>query len=120
MSLTENESPITDTPNHYDNSNGSLYLFASQHNLNSYEFDVIKRIVRCREKGEFKSDVLKTIKVLEIYLHEQGHKYDKSFKEEPNYLFEKLKSNIIDLTQEYPNDIELGKEVRKLFKDINK
>lgn len=63
------------TPKHYDNSKGSLYLFAEQQNLNAWEFEVIKRIVRCRKKGEFISDIQKTINVLEIYLQEQSEKY---------------------------------------------
>ena len=58
------------TPKHYDNSKGSLYLFAENNNLNSWEFDVIKRIVRCRKKGNFKEDIEKTINVLKLYLDE--------------------------------------------------
>ena len=69
------ESDHFETPSHYDNSNGSLYLFAEQHKLNAWEFEVIKRIVRCRKKGEFLSDIEKTIKVLELYRDEQGEKY---------------------------------------------
>jgi hypothetical protein len=60
---------------HYDNSNGSLYLFAENQGLNAWEFEVIKRIVRCRKKGEFISDIEKTIRVLNIYLDEQKEKY---------------------------------------------
>jgi hypothetical protein len=60
---------------HYNNDNGSLYLFAQQHDLNAYEFEVIKRIVRCRKKGEFISDIEKTKRVLDLYLKEQGHNY---------------------------------------------
>jgi len=63
------------TPNHYDNSKGSLYQFCENQQLNSYEFEIIKRVVRCRKKGEFISDIEKTIKVLQIYLQEQGEKY---------------------------------------------
>ena len=55
---------------HYDNSNGSLYLFAQQHELNAYEFDIIKRIVRCRKKGQFQDDLQKTVRVIELYLKE--------------------------------------------------
>jgi hypothetical protein len=55
---------------HYNNENGSLYLFANQHELNAYEFDVIKRIVRCRKKGQFRDDLEKTIRVIELYLKE--------------------------------------------------
>ncbi len=57
---------------HYDNSHGSLYAFAQQQKLNAYEFDIIKRIVRCRKKGQFKDDLLKTIAVIKLYLEEQS------------------------------------------------
>lgn len=66
---------IDEAPKHYDNSNGSLYLFADKQGLNSYEFEVVKRIVRCRKKKEFISDIKKTIFVLELYLKEQGENY---------------------------------------------
>ena len=55
---------------HYGNSNGSLYLFAEQNELNAYEFDIIKRIVRCRKKGQFQEDLQKTVRVIELYLKE--------------------------------------------------
>ena len=55
---------------HYNNENGSLYLFANQHELNAYEFDIIKRVVRCRKKGYFHEDLAKSIRVIELYLKE--------------------------------------------------
>lgn len=55
---------------HYDNSKGSLYQFCEHHELNSYEFDVIKRTMRCRKKGNFKEDIEKTIFLLQLYLKE--------------------------------------------------
>ena len=58
-------------PEHYDNSNGSLYKFAVDHDLNAYEFDIVKRIVRCRKKGQFKEDLEKTKTVIDLYLKEQ-------------------------------------------------
>ena len=58
------------TQPHYDNSNGSLYLFAEQQKLNAWEFDLIKRIVRCRKKGQFKEDLEKTIELIKLYLKE--------------------------------------------------
>lgn len=64
-----------EAPKYYDNSKGSLYLFAEQQGLNAYEFELIKRIVRCRKKGEFISDLEKTKTVIDIYLKEQGDKY---------------------------------------------
>jgi hypothetical protein len=56
---------------HYNNSNGSLYQFAEQHGLNAYEFDMIKRIVRCRKKGRFTEDLEKTKIVIDLYLKER-------------------------------------------------
>jgi len=56
---------------HYNNENGSLYQFAENHKLNAYEFDIIKRIVRCRKKGQFISDLEKTKRVIDIYLKEK-------------------------------------------------
>jgi hypothetical protein len=61
---------IEKTQPHYDNTNGSLYKFANDQNLNSWEFDVVKRIVRCRKKGEFETDLKKTIEVINLYLKE--------------------------------------------------
>jgi hypothetical protein len=40
------------TQSHYKGKD-SLYKFAEDWDLNAYEFDIIKRIVRCRHKGSF-------------------------------------------------------------------
>jgi hypothetical protein len=55
---------------HYDNTNGSLYKFAEQQGLNAWEFDILKRLVRCRKKGQFKEDLEKTKRVIDLYLKE--------------------------------------------------
>jgi len=63
------------TPNYYDNSKGSLYKFAQNHDLNAWEFDIVKRIVRSRKKGNFEQDLLKTKGVIDLYLKEyEDHK----------------------------------------------
>lgn len=62
--------------NYYNNEKGSLYLFAEQHNLNAWEFEIIKRVVRCRKKGEWLSDLEKTKVVIDLYIKEQGHLYE--------------------------------------------
>lgn len=63
--------PITkEEPNHYDNSKGSLYQFCENQQLNSYEFDIIKRVMRCRKKGNFKEDLEKTKFLIDLYLKE--------------------------------------------------
>jgi len=57
-------------PKHYDNSKGSLYKFANDQGLNSWEFDILKRVVRCRKKGNFKEDLEKTKFLIDLYLKE--------------------------------------------------
>jgi hypothetical protein len=63
------------TQKHYQGKN-SLYKFAEEWQLNSYEFDIIKRIVRCRHKGSFVQDLTKTKDLINIYLTEQQDMYD--------------------------------------------
>ena len=60
----------TQKDQHYNNEKGSLYLFAQQHELNAWEFDILKRIVRCRKKGQFTDDLEKTKRVIDLYLKE--------------------------------------------------
>ncbi|HFI4796550.1 TPA: hypothetical protein ACGQK4_002269 [Elizabethkingia anophelis] len=55
---------------HYDNSNGSLYKLATELNLNHWEFDILKRLVRCRKKGQFKQDLQKIKDTIDIYINE--------------------------------------------------
>ena len=57
---------------HYDNTKGSLYKFTDEHELNSYEFDIIKRVMRCRKKGEFLKDLEKTKFLIDLYIREQS------------------------------------------------
>lgn len=59
-----------ETPKHYDNSKGSIYQFCENQKLNSYEFDIIKRVVRSRKKGNFKEDLEKTKHLIDLYLKE--------------------------------------------------
>jgi hypothetical protein len=68
--IIEDEKPQpTNTQPHYKGSQ-SLYKVAEDFGLNSYEFDIIKRIVRCRHKGEFIKDLNKTIDLINIYKKE--------------------------------------------------
>ena len=69
--LTKEEiEAIENAPSHYNNVNGSLYQFAINHSLNPYEFDLVKRIVRCRKKGNFVEDLEKTKFLIDLYLKE--------------------------------------------------
>lgn len=54
----------------------SLYKFAEDWELNSYEFDIIKRIVRCKHKGSFVEDLSKTKGLIDIYIKEQSENYE--------------------------------------------
>ncbi len=69
----EKKQTITE-PKHYDNSRGSLYKFCDEHELNSYEFDIIKRVMRCRKKGLFLQDLEKTKFAIDLYIKEQLEK----------------------------------------------
>lgn len=57
---------------HYDNSKGSLYQFCEDKQLNSYEFDIIKRVMRCRKKGNFIEDLEKTKFLIDLYINERS------------------------------------------------
>ena len=69
------ESETTNVKHYYKGKN-SLYQFAEEHELNSYEFDIIKRIVRCRFKGNWLDDLEKTKGVIDIYIKERKEKYN--------------------------------------------
>lgn len=58
------------TPKHYDNSKGTLYKVATERGWNSYLFDVVKRLERAEKKGEFKTDLEKSINVIKLWLQE--------------------------------------------------
>ena len=55
---------------HYNNENGSLYKIATDLGLNHWEFDIFKRLVRCRKKNQFKEDLQKIKDTIDIYLNE--------------------------------------------------
>jgi hypothetical protein len=66
---------LTDNaPSYYNNEKGSLYKFAEDHGLNAYEFDLVKRLVRCRKKGNFVQDLEKTKFLIDLYLKEWKEK----------------------------------------------
>ncbi len=71
--LINDTKEVSGTPKYYDNSKGSLYQFAEHQDLNAYEFDIIKRIVRCRKKGLFVEDLKKTKDLIDLYLLEYGN-----------------------------------------------
>ena len=62
-----------ETPKHYDNSKGTLYKVATERGWNSYLFDVVKRLERAEKKGEFKTDLEKSINVIKLWLKEYGN-----------------------------------------------
>lgn len=68
------EKPKTEleTPSHYNNDNGSLYKVAKERGWNPYLFDVVKRLERSEKKGEFITDLKKSIVVIELWLKEQN------------------------------------------------
>lgn len=62
-----------ETPKYYDNSKGTLYKVATERGWNSYIFDIVKRLERAEKKGEFKTDLEKSINVIKLWLKEYGN-----------------------------------------------
>jgi len=52
---------------YYKDEFGTLYKIAEERNWNAYQFDIIKRIDRCKLKGQFESDLDKTIEVIKMF-----------------------------------------------------
>ena len=75
VELDKDTKEVQGTPSYYDNSKGTIYKIAQDRNWNAYVFEAVKRLDRAEKKGEFISDINKTIKVLELYKQEQGHKF---------------------------------------------
>lgn len=65
---------VVTAPSYYNNDKGSLYKFAEDHGLNAYEFDLCKRIIRCRKKGNFVQDLEKTKFLIDLYIKEWKEK----------------------------------------------
>ena len=59
-----------ETPKHYDNSKGTLYKVAKERNWSPYLFDIVKRLERSEKKGEFETDLKKSIAVIQLWLEE--------------------------------------------------
>jgi len=53
----------------------TIYKVADDFKLNSYEFDIIKRILRCRHKGNWLQDLEKTKDTIDLYIKEQSEKF---------------------------------------------
>jgi hypothetical protein len=53
---------------YYNSKSGkSLYQWCEDLQVDIYIFDMVKRVVRCRRKGNFKEDLEKTIDLFQIY-----------------------------------------------------
>ena len=69
MKFESDNTESVNTQYHYVGKS-SLYKFSEEWDLNSYEFDIVKRIIRCRKKGQFEEDLKKTKDLIDIYLIE--------------------------------------------------
>ena len=67
---------IVNTQSHYKGST-TIYKVADDFELNSYEFDILKRIIRCRHKGNWLEDLQKTKDTIDLYIKEQQDKFIK-------------------------------------------
>ena len=64
------------TQKHYKGST-TIYKVADDFELNSYEFDILKRVIRCRHKGNWLEDLQKTKDTIDLYIKEQREKFGK-------------------------------------------
>ena len=64
------------TQSHYRGKD-TIYKVAEDFDLNSYEFDILKRIIRCRHKGTWLQDLQKTKDTIDLYIKEQQEKFGK-------------------------------------------
>jgi len=62
------------TQSHYRGKD-TIYKVAEDFELNSYEFDILKRIIRCRHKGAWLQDLEKTKDTIDLYIKEQREKF---------------------------------------------
>ena len=62
------------TQSHYRGKD-TIYKVAEDFELNSYEFDILKRIIRCRHKGTWLQDLEKTKDTIDLYIKEQREKF---------------------------------------------
>ena len=70
--VKNNEITTLDTPKHYDNSKGTLYKIAQERGWNPYLFDIVKRLERAEKKGEFDTDLDKSINVIKLWKSERN------------------------------------------------
>ena len=62
------------TPKHYNNEKGTLYKVAQERGWNPYLFDIVKRLERAEKKGEFDTDLDKSINVIKLWKQERNNK----------------------------------------------
>jgi len=72
--IVQNKTEELDTPKHYDNSKGTLYKIAQERGWNPYLFDIVKRLERAEKKGEFDTDLDKSINVIKLWKSERNGK----------------------------------------------
>ena len=71
-----NNIKFNNTQKHYKGSS-TIYKVADDFGLNSYEFDILKRVIRCRHKGNWLEDLQKTKDTIDLYIKEQQDKFRK-------------------------------------------
>jgi len=71
-----NNIKFNNTQKYYKGSS-TIYKVADDFGLNSYEFDILKRIIRCRHKGNWLEDLQKTKDTIDLYIKEQRNKFIK-------------------------------------------
>lgn len=84
---------------YYTGSSNSLYFYATKLYLSAYDFDILKRVTRCRHKGKFEEDINKSIDVAKICQAEYSHTIEKQL----NLI--SGRENSVNLAVKYMNDL---------------
>jgi hypothetical protein len=79
-------------PEYYNDEFSSLYLVAFKRKWTPWQFDAMKRLERCEQKGSFKQDIEKTITVIELLKSE----YNPSLWQKVKFLFKTPTNKLSD------------------------
>lgn len=97
------------TQSHYKGSK-SIYYYSELLGFNSYQFDIIKRVARCRHKDKQLEDLKKSIDLCRIYEKEVTKEQLNKYKSLVQY-YTKFKANVSDLlviARIFKNDYDLN------------
>ncbi len=106
------------TKSYYKGDSKSIYFYAELFRLNKYQFDILKRVTRCRYKGTQLLDLEKSLDVCDIMKKEVKQSIIKRWIDNINFILNKSKINTAAFN--YNHEYELnGFETNILWVMLN-